>query len=130
MAPKGLDPVVRKDLPLIGTVCRCGGAFLGPQIKSCCECGHRGIRDVGPRTPANPHLMAETNILHRAYLRRVGSLIASSDQIRTVSRGLMDWIPDHPCPMADIDVTLSRMSRSVYNSLADLWVAMQRESGR
>ncbi len=109
--------------------------------------------------PILASLMAETNILHDAYLRRAGSLIASSDQLRTISRQLMNWTPGHPCPTADVDIILSKMSRSVewlselleseshssfgpdyplieqeinglYNFLADLWVAMQRESGR
>ena len=77
-----------------------------------------GIASEDSQTRCTP---ASTRVAIRseAYLQRTGSLLASSDQLRAVSRQFTDWIPEHRWPVTDIDVALTKLDRSV-ESLAGL----------
>jgi hypothetical protein len=55
-------------------------------------------------------VMAELNLANESHLlQRTRSLVANGDQLRTLSRELMDWIADHRCPVADVDVALTKL---------------------
>ncbi|MGO8872683.1 MAG: hypothetical protein ACLQPH_15020 [Acidimicrobiales bacterium] len=71
-------------------------------------------------------LMSTLNMLDRTIAGDPAGLLATGDQFHAAATEFAGWLPEHRCPVGDIDTALSRLFRSVESVGALLF----EESGR
>jgi hypothetical protein len=66
--------------------------------------------------PILSSLLAVFNVAQRTTHLGPAAMLSVSDQLMAVSHEALDWMPGHRCPVVDLDVRFTQVTRSIGNA--------------